>query len=289
MIANRLTRDGAIPVEETRDASFVRGLGELGADLEARETRVYDVGGTAGISRLQHLIEPRVNVTEIRGVNQKDIPQWDAGGGVVNPLAAPLADLGVDRIGRISRLTYSLTNRLDAKTVAGTGQEAVWWELLRFSLGQTYDLPPNKGEERFGDLTGDLILQPNQYFRFRGDARYDVYGRGIQSVNSDISATLWDVTATAGTRFDDKANLEFVKGQVQAKVSRYLDVRAATNWDVRTGTNVESRFGLEIHCQCASITLEYVSREKNEDEFRFSVNLLGLGQVGSRAGVSGGQ
>lgn len=287
VIGHRLTRDGGIDVEVTGDDSFVRGLGEVGVDLEARATRLYDVGGTAGISRLQHLIEPRVNVTEIQGVNQKGVPQFDPGGRVVNPLVAPLADLGIDRLGRISRLTYSLTNRLNAKTVAGAGQEAVRWELVRFALGQTYDLPPNKESERFGDLVGDLIVQPNRVFRFRGDARYDVHGRGVQAVNSDIAATIRDVTATAGTRFDDRADIEFVKGEVQAKLSRYMDVRGATNWDVRSGTVVESRFGVDISCQCASISLEYINRARNEDEFRFSVNLLGLGQVGSRAGVGG--
>lgn len=295
VVGTRAARAGGIQVEDTRDDSFVRAQGEWGADLEARAARIYDVGGTAGISRLQHLIEPRVNVTYIQGVNQKNLPQWDPGGGAVNPLAAPLGELGVDRIQRINRLTYSLTNRLNAKTVAGTGQEAVRWELLRFSLGQTYDLPPFKGEERFGDLTGDLIVQPNQYFRFRGDARYDVYGGGLQSVNSDISATLWDVTATAGTRFDDKANIEFVRGEVLAKLAPYLDVRGSTNWDVNSGTVVESRVGVDVRCQCAAISVTYINRAakgglgRSEDELSFSVNLLGLGQVGTRAGLGGGQ
>ncbi|KRT71335.1 MAG: organic solvent tolerance protein, LPS-assembly protein [Candidatus Rokubacteria bacterium CSP1-6] len=289
VIGNRLTLNGRIPVEETRDASFVRALGEVGADLEARAMRIYDVGGAAGISRLQHLIEPRVNITEIQGVNDKGLPRWDPGGGLVNPLAAPLADIGVDRFGRISRLTYSLTNRLNAKTVAGPGQEAVRWELVRFSLAQTYDLPPNKHSERFGDLAGDLLIEPNQHFRFRGDARYDVYGRGIQSVNSDISAMFWDVTATAGTRFDDRANVEFVRGEILAKLSRYLDVRASTNYDIKAGTNVESRVGVDVHCQCAAISVTYINRGakgvgRSEDEVNFSVNLLGVGQVGSRPG-----
>ena len=300
VIGSRLTRDGGIQVEATKDDSFVRALAEWGGDLEARAMRTYEVGGTAGISRLQHLIEPRVNITEIRGGNRRNIPQFDPGSGVLNPLAAPLADVGVDRIGNIARVTYSLTNRLNAKTVAKPGEEAVKWELIRFALGQTYDItrdpgfeptgePLRKESERFGDLAGDLIVQPNQYFRFRGDARYDVYGRGFQSANTDISATVWDVAATAGTRFDDRANIEFVRGEVLAKLSRYLDVRGSTNWDVKSGTVVESRVGVGIHCQCGSIVLEYVNREKNEDEFRFSVNLLGLGQVGSRAAVGGGQ
>lgn len=288
VVGHRATRDGGIEVEVTRDASFVRALGEVGADLEARASRIYDLGGLGGISRLQHLIEPRVNLTEIRGVNQKGIPGYDPGGGLVNPLAAPLAEVGVDRIGRVSRLTYSLTNRLDARAVAAPGQEAVRWELLRFAIGQTYDLPPDKSAERFGDLTADLIVQPGEHFRFRGDARYDVHGRGLQSVNSDVSASYAGVTASAGTRFDDRAEIEFVRGELRAALTRNLDARGSTNWDVRSGAVVETRFGVEIRCQCASISLEYVDRARNEDEFLVSVNLLGVGRVGSRAGVGGG-
>ena len=51
------------------------------------------------------------------------------------------------------------------------------------------------------------------------------------------------------------------------------------------GTKVEHRFGVDIHFQCWAILLEYVDRHHNEDEFRFSVNLLGLGQTGSRVGT----
>ncbi|MBI4589272.1 MAG: LPS-assembly protein LptD [Candidatus Rokubacteria bacterium] len=286
VVGRRLTRAGSLDVEITEDASRVRALGELGADLEARAARVYTLGGVAGIDRLQHLVEPRVNITEIRGVNQKGLPQYDPGGGTVSAPSAPLADLGIDEIGKVSRLTYSLTNRLNSMTVAGEGQEAVRWELLRLLLSQTYNLLP-AADEPFGDLRGDLIVQPNRYFRFRGDASYNVYGQGFQTVNSDISASVRDVTATVSTRFNDRAAIEFVKGAVQAKVSPYLEVRGATNWDVRSGTVVESRFGVDIHCQCASISLEYIDRARNEDEFRFSVNLLGVGQVGTRTGVSG--
>ena len=282
----RVTRKGGLLVEETRDDSFIRGLGEAGADLQARATGIYDAGGTAGIARLQHLIEPRVNITEIRGVNKRDIPSFAPGAGVVNPLATPLADLGIDRIDQIRRVTYSVTNRLNAKTVAGPGQEAVRWELIRFAVGQTHDFlsTPHEQRERFSDLVGDLLVQPSQQFRFRGDARYDVYGGAIRSVNTDLSATIRDVTAVVGTRFDDRAAIEFVKGELQAKLTSFLDVRGSTNWDSRAGVALENRIGVDLRFQCWAISVEYINRHNSEDEFRLSVNLLGLGTVGGRSG-----
>ncbi len=290
VVGQRTTRDGGIPVEVTKDDPFVRGLGEWGGDLETRAARIYDTGGTAGMSALQHLVEPRVNVTWIRGANQGGIPQWDPGGGAINALSAPLADLGIDRLGRISRVTYSLTNRLNGKTVAGEGQQAVRWELMRFVLAQTYDLPPNHTSRQLGNLTGDLLIQPNQYLRLRGDAAYNVYGEGFKSFNTDLSATLWDITATTGTRFDNQAKIEFVRGELQAKITRNLDAHGSTHWDVRSGRLLESRVGIDVHCQCAAVSVELIDRSgvglaRNEQEVRFSVNLLGLGQVGTRAGV----
>lgn len=287
----RETRSGGIVVEETKDDPFVRGLGEWGTDLEAHASRIYDMGGTAGLAAVQHLVEPRVNVTWIRGVNQRGMPQFDPGGVAINALSAPLADLGVDRIGRISRLTYSLTNRINGKTVAGEGQEPVRWELLRLVLAQTYDLPPNDTSQQLSNLTGDLLIQPNHYFRFHGDAAYNVYGEGFKSFNTDVSAMIHDVTATAGTRFDNQAKIEFVQGEIQARLTRNLGAHGSTHWDVRSGRLVESRLGVDLHCQCATVSIELVDRAgiggagRDEQEIRFAVNLLGVGQVGTKTGA----
>jgi LPS-assembly protein len=269
VIGSRLTRADGVEIEQTKDEARLRAQGEAGVDLESRASRVYSLDGAGGIDRLQHLIEPRVNVTEIRGVNQKALPQYDR---------------EIDRIGKVSQVTYSITNRLNAKTVAGQNQEAVRWELARFLVGQTVNLLPD-ADEPFKDLSADLIVQPNRYFRFRGDASYNVHGEGLQIANTDLSATVKDVTATVGTRFNERSDIEFVKGELQAKLLPSLDAHAATNWDVRKGAMVEGRFGLDFIFQCWAIALEYIGRHKGDDEVRFSVNLLGLGKVGSRAGT----
>jgi len=54
---------------------------------------------------------------------------------------------------------------------------------------------------------------------------------------------------------------------------------------VKRGTKVEDRVGVDIHFQCWAISLEYIDRHKNEDEFRFSINLLGVGQTGTKFGT----
>ncbi|MFQ5827555.1 MAG: LPS-assembly protein LptD [Candidatus Methylomirabilia bacterium] len=284
VVGQRVTRGGG-GVEVTEDEARARLLGELGADAAARASRIFDVGGVGGIALLQHVIEPRVNYSLIQGVNQSKIPQYDAGQGVVNPTGLPQADLGVDNIPKIGQITYSLTNRLNAKTVANAGQEAVRWELLRFQLNQTLDFLEDKRPLR--DLQGELIVEPNRILRFRGDASFDVYGDGVQTINSDLTTTIRNITATVGSRFSDPDRIEFIRGELTAGLTRAISFRFGTNWDIRTDTIVENRFGLNYHCQCFDVAVEYIDREDDDDEIRFMVNLLGLGQLGRGAGAVG--
>jgi LPS-assembly protein len=260
---------GGLTVEETEDDHRVRGLVEWGIEAETRASRVFALGGKWGIDALQHAIEPRVTYLEIRGVNEKNLPQWD-----------PL----VDGIGKTSEITYSLTNRVRARTVAGPGQEPVRWEAVRFVVSQTYNLLPS-AEEPFEDLRADLILQPTRTFQFRGDLAYNVHRRGLREANTDISAVFRDVAATVGTRFNEESRIDFARGEVAARLTRWLIARASTNVDTRTGVRLETRLGADIQFQCWGIMLEYVDRRKEEDEVRFSVNLLGVGGIGSKTGV----
>ncbi len=51
------------------------------------------------------------------------------------------------------------------------------------------------------------------------------------------------------------------------------------------GSKVENRVGVDIQWQCWSVLLEYVDRHRSDDELRFTVNLLGIGQTGTRFGT----
>jgi len=269
VVGQRVTRSGGFTVEETVDENRLRRQAEAGLELESRAARVYGLHGAGGMSALQHVVEPRAVYTEIRGEEQKALPQYDP---------------AIDQIGKVSEVTYSLTNRLNAKTVAGADQQAVRWELARLVVSQTYSLRP-ADEEPFKDLRGDLILQPNQRFRFRGDARLNVHGQGLREANADIGGTYGDVSASVGARFNEQAAARFVRADVGARLTAHLEARGSTSWDVKAGVPVENRVGLDLRFQCWAVMLEYVDRHRNEDEVRFAVNLLGVGQYGSRVGT----
>jgi hypothetical protein len=57
---------------------------------------------------------------------------------------------------------------------------------------------------------------------------------------------------------------------------------------VRDDVFVESRFGLDLKWSCWALSVEYVARHDDEDEIRFSINLLGMGgTVGTGSRISG--
>jgi len=86
---------------------------------------------------------------------------------------------------------------------------------------------------------------------------------------------------------------ELPPGSIAAEVSKNLTLRVSTNYDARTDTFVESRFGADFKFQCWALVVEYINRSPEfagktaDNEFRFSLNLLGVGGVlSTRLGAS---
>jgi hypothetical protein len=64
------------------------------------------------------------------------------------------------------------------------------------------------------------------------------------------------------------------------KVLSNVDVRGSTAWDVLRGRAIENRAGIDWRFSRWS---EYVNRHGDESEFRVSINLRGLGRLGTSA------
>jgi hypothetical protein len=156
--------------------------------------------------------------------------------------------------------------------------------MVRLLVSQTYNLLP-AGDRPFKPVNVDVLVNPNETLHVRGDAAWDVYGRGLLSANADVGVHVGDVVVSAGTRFNDRAELHIVKGEVKARITGNLEAHASAHYDVRAGASVENRVGIDLHFQCWAIALEYIDRHRNEDEVRFSVNLLGVGQTGGKTGT----
>jgi hypothetical protein len=269
--------DSAVPVaiEATKNIDRLRQQIEGGLLVDARASRVYTLDGIGGIAALEHVIEPRANFLEIRGLNQKANPQWEPGGGPTSRIDPGYeARTGIDAVNKANEVTYSLVNHLNARTTSGPNELPVRWELARMTLSQTFNFLPVSTQ--FKDFVADALIQPNEHLRLQADARYNVYGLGLREANADFSAT-------AGPRFNEQQGFRFLEMGATARLSRFVNAKASSAWDVTAGRMTEARVGLDIHFDCWAITTEYVQRYGQDSEFRFSVNLLGVGQTSTSA------
>ncbi len=282
VVGQRITRVGGLTVEESVDDPRVRRQVEFGVEAESRVSRVYTTDGSGGIAAYQHVIEPRVKLIEIRGLDQKDYPNYDPGASTATGIDPGYERrTGIDRLGKANEITYYLTNALNAKTVAGPGQQPVRWEMVRFTLSQTFKMDPVS--EPFKDVYGDLTVHPNQRIGFHADARYNVYDLGLREANADIRLIYPRLSVAVGPRFNEQGNSRYLRAESLVRVLSNVDVRGATSWDVLRGRAIENRVGIDWRFDCWAISAEYVSRPGDENEFKISVNLLGLGQTGTSA------
>jgi LPS-assembly protein len=282
---------GGSSVEDTNDEPRVRELLEFGADGESRASRVYALDGWGGLSAMLHSIEPRAHYIRIVGHNFYSLPIWTE---------------MIDQIPEANWFEYSVTNRLRGKTVSSDGAEATRLDLVRLVVANAYDFQAH----RFGNLAGALTLQPSSMLSLHADASYDVMGDGLQAYTADMTVALARVTGVVGMRYNrqpavslpyfvqvpgtfnpgapvpDSSSIHFLQGALSVEVWRNLTLKMNTNWDIRTDTFVESRFGLDFKFDCWAFSAEYVKRSRDittgqaaDDEFRFSLHLLGLGNV----------
>jgi LPS-assembly protein len=303
--------DQGFTVEDTEKKFTVRSLFEAGADFDARAQRVFDLDGALGIQKLQHLIEPRVSYNFLDGNDSKDLPQWD----------------GIDVITPGHTVTYSLTNRLKARAVGQDDRPGRVWEVIRFTLSQTYTIEPDPIEttvfgtpapvptttapqrrrrlaqeveptpttittsvtpKRLSDLGADLILEPVYGVRFRGTASFDPYEYNITAATTDFSYEAARWRAVFGTRHGEDGKLVFIQGSIEAKIGSRWTARFSSDYNIDTGTVIENRLEVEFREQCWAITAAFIDRV-DEDEFRISINLLELGQYGFGRGFTGFQ
>jgi len=271
-----------ISIEDTRSTLRLRQQEEFGLLVESRASRVYNLAGTGSIAALQHVIEPRANFIEIRGINQKANPQYEPGGGPSTGIDPGYeARTGIDAINKANEVTYSITNRLNARTTSGANEEAVRWELARMTLSQTYNFLPVS--EPFKDLMGEAMVQPNEHFRVSANARYNVYNLGLRDANGAFSVIFNDFSASVGPRFNEQQTFRFIQSAATARISRFVDAKTSSAWDVTAGRATEVRGGVDIHFDCWAILSEYIYRFGQDNEFRMSVNLLGVGQAATSA------
>ena len=85
------------------------------------------------------------------------------------------------------------------------------------------------------------------------------------------------MSVSVGSRYSDPGRFNFITTGLVADITRFVSLRNSNFFDARTLSFVESRAAADIKFQCWSITVEFVHRERRDDEVNFAVNLLGVG------------
>ncbi len=264
-VGQKISSDFETQVDVLNNEPRLRRLVEGGGDIQMPMSRVYGFDRW-GIDGLLHRIEPRINYTFITGSGLHHLPLYTE---------------RIDRIKDTSELTYSVTNRIIARTSAGPDTEPVRWEAVRLTVGHALDL--RSDNHTIGDVIGDLIVQAPSIYRFRAEARYSLARQDLATATTDLSVTIARMTGSVGTRYDAEQRTNFLQGSVRAEITPWLVARAATNWDMRSDTFVESQYGVDLRFQCYEFSLLLIDRSREigrksaEEEVRFSLNLLGVG------------
>jgi LPS-assembly protein len=264
-VGRRPSGDFVTEIDRVNNDPRVRSLVEAGGDVEMPISRVYAFNRW-GVDALLHRIEPRVNYTFITGNHMNHLPLYTE---------------RIDRIKEASLVTYSVTNRILARTPAGPDGEPVRWEAVRFLLGHSVDL--RSQNHTIGDVIGDLIVQAPSIFRFRGEIRYGIAKKDVASTTTDFTVSTGRIAGSVGTRYDAEQRTNFLQGGARVELTQNLAARVATNWDMRTDTFVENQFGVDLRFQCWEVSVVFIDRTREtgraqaDEEVRFSVNLLGVG------------
>jgi LPS-assembly protein len=264
-VGRRPSGDFVTEVDRVNNDPRVRSFLEAGGDLEMPLSRVYAFNRW-GVDALLHRIEPRINYTYITGHHMTHLPLFTE---------------RIDRIKEASLVTYSLTNRILARTSSGPDGDPIRWEAVRLLLGHSVDL--RSDNHTVGDVIADLIVQAPSIFRFRGEIRYGMAQKDVSSTTTDFTVSTGRVSGSVGTRYDAEQRTNFLQGGARVEITQNLAARMATNWDMRTDTFVENQFGVDIRFQCWEVSVVYIDRTREagrsraDEEVRFSVNLLGVG------------
>jgi len=149
---------------------------------------------------------------------------------------------------------------------------------IDLSGGGISRLPTEPYAERF---MGGRGLAARLYWELvpPGTAAFDPYERDVRFATTDVAYETRDFSATFGTFHGLGGELQFIRGELRARLSPRWAVRVASNYDLLTSTVVENRLEVEFREQCWAITAAFIDRT-NEDAFHITINLLELGQYG---------
>ena len=209
--------------------------------------------------RTLHHLEPRIVYEFQPSVDQERLPRFD----------------DLDRLPKINRLTYSLTNYFTSKK-----REWLW-----LKISQTYDINEQRrklapGEKRrpFSDVLIETQFRPWPYTYLDSEIKISPYGKGITYTHTHLELKDW---RNDRIRFD----YQYRPGQTRdlgtgcyinltAGWQAYIENQHSFMYD----QDVETRVGIRYNAQCWGVELAYSDTFDNKRALVI-FNLKGIGEV----------
>jgi len=262
-----------------------REIYDITLDLSSEVYSVFDTGFW-GIDKIKHAIRPQVIYNFTPDIGTDDNPRFD----------------DIDRIRETSEITYSISNYFtsrsekpvfrkkleETKGSSGDGPYNMdkptydYREFCRFKLSQTYDIKAawENNPEPFSPIKGELDFSPIRYLVMSGEARYSRYS--TRFVSYDASVEISDYRGDRlllERRYRESVPSETVKLGFHLVMTDRLYAYGSTEHNLVDEKNVETELGLVYTAQCWSTGASYYDSQ-NEQRYRFTVNLHGLGELG---------
>ncbi len=309
--------DRLVPEFNYRIGSVIEKTFNVSDDsLAARIAELGTLGITKKLVRMKHTVNPRIKYKYVPYVDQQENPQFDSLDKLaqrnvvtfelnqslfgrfddrsphlygIEEAAPEIADLGVmsDRGPIEPQLGYD--GVFGGELGSGLPPRPTIRELARLRLAQSLDINEARKDENpdlseWSDLKAELLLLPNEYFRFRGgmdfgldDQNFSAYYLGGQFFDKRGDQLRAQLT------FNDQ-NLRQLEASLQLNMTERLKLGYYTRYDDLNGEFIENRVGMRVlsACRCWLFDLEF-SDLSNPDESRvnFVLTLVGLGELGT--------
>ena len=263
--------------EESRDPGAWQGrlLSDVRVDLSSRVNRVYPLE-LGNYQALQHALRPEVIYQYVPKVSQTNLPSFDK----------------LDRDQARHDLLFGFSTFLTTKEVKMDAQNqpvTSYREVARLQLLQQYNIeqPPLDEEfnpdprSGFADLFFRLDVMPKSYLGLTYNAvLMPDEGRTKQH---DFFVTLdsgHGQTFRVGYQYRHDFPIDEVIAEIGLKVLPGITLNTYHDYSVKNQELYSQGYGIRYTHGCWGIGLIF-EREADENRFLVSINLLGLGTIGS--------
>ena len=269
--------------KEGQDSTQLRDLYDTGINLSTELYRIYNTGGKT-LDKIRHSILPKITYRYLPEKEQDQYPKFD----------------GVDRIGRVNQVGYSLTNTFTSRSLKKTPNTEIpqylYREFARLSVNQSYNIYEATDEdieekEPFSNINGQLTLSPMDYISVDADAQWSVYEHDWMSYNTQCK-----VSDYRGDSFhvEYRYRRDSAESKSDGKESIYTRLYAnlfegfSAFWDHERNLydkeDIKTGIGVIYKAQCWSIDFRYTD-EFEDRAYSVMINLYGLGGFGSSIGT----